>query len=99
VTKLLYSITDSITELLNVSSVSTIPVQTIPPSEPAASELEKPNQVKLEDVRAVLAELSTNGQSGEVRKLLAKYGVTRLSEVKPEDYAALKADAEAIPNG
>lgn len=57
-----------------------------------------PQKLALEDVRTVLAEKSANGHSEEIRKLLSKYGKTRLSEIDPKDYPALLADAEALEN-
>lgn len=56
-------------------------------------------QLKLEDVRAVLAQKSRAGHTAQVRELLAKYGADRLSAVDPADYPALLADAEALGNG
>lgn len=50
--------------------------------------------VTLEEVRSVLANLSRSGQKETVLKLLQKYGGSRLSEVSPERYAALFADAQ-----
>ena len=55
-------------------------------------QVEKP--VTLEEVRSVLANLSRSGQKETVLKLLQKYGGSRLSEVPPEQYAALFADAQ-----
>ena len=51
------------------------------------------------EVRGIMAGLSGKGKKAEARDLLQKYGASRLSEVKPEDYAALVADAEVIANG
>ena len=53
---------------------------------------------KLEDVRAVLADISRSGKTQQMKVLLAKYGAMKLSEVKPEDYTALLKDAEEITN-
>lgn len=53
-------------------------------------------QVTLEEVRAVLAEKSADGHTAEVRQLLKGLGADKLSAVKPEDYAALKASAEVL---
>ena len=50
--------------------------------------------ITLEEVRSVLANLSRSGQKETVLKLLQKYGGSRLSEVPPERYAALFADAQ-----
>ena len=53
---------------------------------------------KLENVRAVLADISRSGKTQQMKVLLAKYGAMKLSEVKPEDYTALLKDAEEIAN-
>ena len=50
--------------------------------------------ITLEEVRSVLANLSHSGQKETVLKLLQKHGGSRLSEVPPEQYAALFADAQ-----
>ena len=57
---------------------------------------EKP--VTLEAVRAVLADKSRSGFTVQVRALIEKYGASKLSEVDPENYEALMADAEALSN-
>jgi len=57
---------------------------------------EKP--VTLEAVRAVLADKSRSGLTDQVRALIEKYGASKLSEVNPENYEALMADAEALGN-
>jgi hypothetical protein len=62
---------------------------------PAPVEAKKP-ELKLEDVRAVLAEKSRAGFTAEVRSLLQKYGATKLSLVDPKDYEALLKDAEVL---
>jgi len=53
----------------------------------------------LEDVRAVLAEKSRNGHTAKIRELLEKHGATKLSEIDPQKYAALLAEAEVLGNG
>ena len=58
-------------------------------------EPEKP-ALKLEDVRAVLAEKSRAGHTAEIRALLQKYGAGKLSEINPADYEALLKDTEAL---
>lgn len=45
--------------------------------------------VTIEQVRAVLAEKSQAGLTGEVRKLLGSYGADKLSAVSPDRYAEL----------
>lgn len=68
-----------------------------PPKAPAKKEA-KP-QLKLEDVRAVLAEKSRVGHTTEVRALLKKYDAAKLSEIDSANYEALLQDAEVISNG
>ncbi len=68
------------------------------PKAPAKKEELKP-ELKLEDVRAVLAEKSRAGHTAEVRALLKKYGAAKLSAVDPANYEALLKDAEVIGNG
>ena len=65
------------------------------PTPPVPPEEKKP-QLKLEDVRAVLAEKSRAGYTAEVRALLQKYGAVKLSAVDPKDYEALLKDAEVL---
>lgn len=48
----------------------------------------------LEEVRAVLAELSRNGKTAEVRELLQKHGANKLSEINPTEYAAILAEVQ-----
>lgn len=51
---------------------------------------------EMEDIRKKLAVLSSDGKTTEIRELLGRYGARRLSEVKPEDYAAVMKEAEAL---
>ena len=63
---------------------------------------EAPNQpepkpeLKLEDVRSVLASKSRAGYTAEVRALLQKYGADRLSRIDPANYENLMKDAEVL---
>ena len=65
----------------------------------APAKKETKPELKLEDVRAVLAEKSRAGHTAEVRALLKKYGAAKLSETEPANYEALMNDAEVIGNG
>lgn len=64
-------------------------------AEPEPSEPAKPT-LTLEQVRAVLAEKSRAGHTAEVKALLLKHGADKLSDIDPEHYAALLADAEVL---
>lgn len=55
-------------------------------------------EITFETVRAVLAEKSRDGYTAEVKSLINKYGADKLSDVNPEQYTALLADAEVIGN-
>jgi hypothetical protein len=52
--------------------------------------------LRLEDVRAVLAEKSRKGHTAEIRSLLQKYGADRLSQLDPANYKALLAEVEVL---
>ena len=60
------------------------------PAEPEKKE------ISIEEVRAVLAAKTQARKRREVKELLLKYDSGKLSGVKPENYAALLADAEAL---
>ena len=63
---------------------------------PRKAELSAPKPVPLEKVRAVLAEKSVHGKRKEVQALIHKYGAERLSDIAPEHYVSLLADAEGL---
>lgn len=46
-------------------------------------------KVTIDDVRAVLAELSQAGKTAQVKELLGQFGAAKLSSVKEEDLKAL----------
>lgn len=52
--------------------------------------------LKLEAVRAVLADKSRAGFTAQIRSLLQKYGSDKLSGVDPSNYKALLADVEGL---
>lgn len=66
----------------------------LPWKEAPAADTQK--AVTIEEVRAVLASKTQAGKRREIKELLLKYDSGKLSGVKPEDYAALMADAEAL---
>ena len=63
---------------------------------PAPKVKAEEKKITIEEVRAVLAAKSQDGKRKEVKDLLLKYDSGKLSGVKPEDYPALLADAEAL---
>jgi len=74
------------------------PVEASHPETPAQVPTQKPEEktVSLEQVRAVLAEKSRDGFTAEVRRLLEKYGASKLSQIDPSKYAAILAEAEVL---
>ena len=52
--------------------------------------------ITIEQVRGVLAELSQNGMTADVRALLQKHGADKLSGIDPAKYSLLLADAEVL---
>lgn len=66
-----------------------------PQPEETQAEPEK-KELKLEDVRKVLAERSRAGYTTQIRELLLKYGASKLSAVDPKDYEALLFDVEGL---
>lgn len=69
------------------------------PAEKPAAKVERKPEIKLEDVRAVLAEKSRAGHTAAIRTLLQKYGAKKLSGVDPKHYEALLKDAEELNDG
>jgi hypothetical protein len=59
----------------------------------------EPKPIKLETVRAALAEKSRAGHTAEVRELLKKHGAAKLSEIDPSHYVDLLKEAEGLGNG
>ena len=67
-----------------------------PQPEETQAEPEPKKELKLEDVRKVLAERSRAGYTTQIRELLHKYGASKLSAVDPKDYEALLFDVEGL---
>ena len=73
----------------SADDTATVPATKAPATEPA---------LKLEDVRAVLADKSRAGHTAEIRSLLQEYGADRLSQLDPSNYKALLAEVEVLDN-
>ena len=86
----LNTVADSLTALFSGSQPeSSVQPESKPTSKP----------LTLEEVRAVLAEKSRNGHTAKIQELLEKHGAAKLSEIDPQKYAALLAEAEVLGNG
>lgn len=62
----------------------------------AEKEAPAPKVVTLEEVRARLGELSSNGKKEEIKSLFAQFGVAKLTELEPAKFGELLAAAEAL---
>ena len=60
------------------------------PEEPAPQKT-----VTKQDVRKVALAMSKAGKNDQLGEILGRFGATKLSQVKEDDYAALLADLEA----
>ncbi len=56
----------------------------------------KEPELKLEDVRTILADMSRKGYTAQIRELLLKYGAPKLSGIDPANYNALLKDVEGL---
>ena len=92
--EVLNSISDSLVELF--SSPDEKKPEAIPEKVTEAPAAE--THLELLDVRKLLSAKSRAGYTAEVKQLLRKYGAEKLSDIRPEDYAALVAEAEVIGN-
>jgi hypothetical protein len=92
--KSLVSAADSLTNLFSGSGGIKTPGQ-----QKTETPAPKEELLTLEAVRAVLAEKSRSGFTAEVRALLEKHGAAKLSEIDPEKYPMLVAEAEVLGNG
>lgn len=86
----------------DTADTAAVPAEPVQP-EAAPAEEEKPAQPEKEpvkysftDVRKAFADKSHAGFTAQVKELISKYGASRLSDVKEEDYPALMADLEVI---
>jgi hypothetical protein len=67
------------------------------PSTPVSAPVKSEQPViTVEQIRAILAEKSQAGLSAEIRELLGRFGVARLSELAPDKYPALLKAAEEL---
>ena len=77
---------------------SVAPVQASVEADGRSSVENKP-EMTFEELRGVYAEKARAGFTAEVRNLLGQYGVNKLSELKPEDYVAFRAEVEVFGRG
>ena len=94
-TSKLNEIVSTISEILETINDIVISIEatfTTPAEQPKALK----DAVTLEEVRAVLAEKSRSGKTAEVKELLTKFGVNKLSELDASKYDELLKETEGI---
>ena len=69
------------------------------PEEPEPK-ADPPKQISFEELRGIMAKKTrvSKANTDAIRELLTRYGVHKLSELKPEQYAEFLKDAEVIPD-
>lgn len=94
------SLADSIQAVADAMMQSDAPQDTAQAvvAEPPKPTKKPEKKVTIEEVRAVLVPLTQKGLGAEIRAIFQKYGAGKLSEVKPEDYEAVIAEAEELKN-
>ena len=73
-------------------NLDTNPIKLYQISEPSADEPD----VTIEDIRAVASELAASKGNGVIKTLFARFGATKLSEIKESDYKAVKEELEVL---
>ena len=82
-----------------ISALTTLVESLSALNQESAAEVQEVAQAQtftLENVRAVLADISRSGKREAVQQLLAEFGVQKLSELDSSRYPALLQAAEAI---
>ena len=60
------------------------------------SDNKKEEELKYEDLRAMLAEKAQQGLGPQVKEILKNHGVTRLPDLPESEYLAVKEEAEKL---
>jgi hypothetical protein len=97
----LIGISDSLREIFSsTDQEEKRPEDSKQPIKGNAANKEAPKQISFEELRAVMARKTrvSKANTDAIRELLKKHGAGKLSEVKPEEYAALLKEAEVIPD-
>ena len=102
--KLLLDVVEDMRSLANsLQAVADAMTQTESPEPDAAESAEpevapdKPHEITLAEVRAVMSARSRSGYQAEMRALILKHGANALSEINHAEYPALMAEALEYP--
>ena len=93
----LTKIADCLVELAEILREPISPMQDAPENDSATVDEKKEPTISLEDVRAVLADLSRKGHTKEMKQILSRFGASKLSDVDPANYVqVVEAAKEAV---
>lgn len=89
----LIAVSDSLRQLFSEPEQKPEPEKLEPKADP-------PKQISFGELRGIMAKKTrvSKANTDAIRELLTKYGVHKLSELKPEQYAGFLKDAEVIPD-
>ena len=62
------------------------------------SELSEVAAITFEELSSVLTEKSRSGYTEQIRELLLKHSVNKLSKISPSEYASLLREVEELKN-
>ena len=90
------SVTETAKNVTNKAETVTKTAKNVTDDAKTETKTAKAPTFTLEQVRAKLADLARSGKQAEVKALLGKFGVKKLTEVPAEKYPELMKEAEAI---
>ena len=98
--EVIIGIADNLMSLLSPPTEGAAVSKSAPKALPEKKELPQKEEapLTLTQVRAILADVSRQGFSDEVRELIVKYGADKLSDLPEECYGALIEEAEGLKN-
>lgn len=82
-------------EIKELSDNSKIDTESIEPKNISEKEV-RDKAITLEEVRKVLASKSQSGKQAEVKELIKRYGVNKLTDIHPCNYKELMEFAEVL---
>ncbi len=85
-------------EKLNAISVLLNEIISLLKEEKSAS-IEETKTISFEDFKSELIDYARDGLSNEIRDVIEKHGVNKISELKPNQYEEVLAEVRGIANG
>lgn len=87
-----------VTEKLNAISVLLNEIISLLKEEKSAP-IEETKTISFEDFKSELIDYARDGLSNEIRDVIEKHGVNKISELKPNQYEEVLAEVRGIANG